>query len=58
MVNLEEYRKRASSDYHKAADATADIVVEALCMTYHFITGKKASDQMRDAFYYAVRFDA
>lgn len=48
--------KRQAICYHDTRDRANEILVEALCHTFHLITGKEATDRIREAFFEAVRF--
>lgn len=54
---LSDKYKLDRARYHRAQDEKADALVSALCDTYTTITGRPASDRLRDELYQAVRFE-
>jgi hypothetical protein len=49
--------KRFKTEYYHRHEGVTETVVDALCVTYEQVTGKRASESIREGIYQAVRFD-
>lgn len=52
-----ERTKEFRTMYHREMEAVEETVTMALCETYKSVTGKPASDRLRDAIADAIRFN-
>lgn len=57
MTTVEEFRKREYERYRQAADAATDALVAALAERYRELTGKHATDKMRDEFWQTIHYN-
>ena len=55
MLTTSDYREKEEKRYFQARDAAIDALVDALCERYRELTGKHATDKMRDEFWQTVR---
>lgn len=51
-----ERLKQMKTDYSRAEESLAEVVVNAMCETYREVTGKPASDRLVEELHQVVRF--
>lgn len=49
--------KRTSKQYNAAMEAVEEVLVDAMCDMFQEVTGKQASNRLREALHEAVRFN-
>lgn len=48
---------RARTAYYHRSEEMAWLLTDAMCATFQKFTGRPADERVREAIYYAVRFD-
>lgn len=55
-MTIDEVIKDSATHFFRRKEDATDVVVNALAYTFKMVTGKDASDKLRDELFQAVRF--